>query len=38
MPSIITIMYVVTTAAGVGNSIQGPIRKKGFSATRTVQM
>lgn len=36
--SIITVMYVVTTITDVGNNIQGPIRKKGFSATLAVQL
>lgn len=31
--TIITVMYVVTTVTDVGNNIQEPISKKGFSAT-----
>lgn len=38
MPFIITIMYVVTTTADVGNNSQGPTRKKGRSATLAVQL
>lgn len=38
MPSIITVMYVVTTITDVGNNIQEPISKKGFSATGAVQL
>lgn len=36
MPSIITVIYVVTTTTDVGNNIQGPIKKKGLSATLAV--
>lgn len=37
MPSIITVMYVVTPTTDVGNNIQGPISKKGLSATLAVR-
>lgn len=36
--TIITVLYVVTTVTDIGNNIQEPISKKGFSATLAVQL